>query len=294
MKREKRVVHLGLALFLVITVSGCSNPFKQTIPEAGGHIPEAGGGVTTPTTPSTGPNAAEMRRIGEKIFINEAGGDRNKLVHWNVGEDFAAMGIGHFTWYPPGRAQRFGNTFPGLINFMSNRGAPPPAWVRFAVARGAPWYTKQELERVKHTTQVQELINYLYQTRGLQAEYIVERSKRAMQKFVKATPNHLKQRVAQNINALANTPGGWYPLIDYVNFKGEGMNRTGGYRGQNWGMLQVLETMRLSQPGPQALNNFADAAYGVLARRVRNSPPQRNESRWLAGWRNRVNTYRKL
>ncbi|MEE9351396.1 MAG: hypothetical protein V3U78_03990 [Thiotrichaceae bacterium] len=288
----KRVLHLGVALFLGITVSGCSS-FKQTIPEAGPNIPVAGGGGT-PTTPSSGPNAAEMRRIGEKIFINEAGGDKNKLVHWNVGEDFAAMGIGHFTWYPPGRAQRFGNTFPGLIDYMANRGAQPPAWVRFAAARGAPWYTKQELERVKHTPQVQQLINYLYQTRGLQAEYIVERSKRAMQKFVKATPNNLKRHVAQNINALANTPGGWYPLIDYVNFKGEGMNRNGGYRGQNWGMLQVLELMRPSQPGPQALNNFADAAYAVLARRVRNSPPQRNEAKWLAGWRNRVNTYRRL
>ncbi|MEE9303244.1 MAG: hypothetical protein V3U84_05610, partial [Thiotrichaceae bacterium] len=183
----KRVLHhlrlIGLSLFLGTAVSACSNLFQQTIPEAGGHIPEAGGGVTPPpTTPPSGPNAAEMRRIGEKIFLNEAGGDRNKLVHWNVGEDFAAMGVAHFTWYPPGRAQRFGNTFPGVINYMTKRGAPPPSWVQFAIARGAPWYSKQELERVKHTPQVQQLINYLYQTRGLQAEFIVERSKRALQK----------------------------------------------------------------------------------------------------------------
>ena len=287
----KRVLSVGLVLFFATTISGCSlNQFGQTVPEAGGIIPEAGTGPTI----SMGPDAAEMRRIGEKIFINEAGGDRNKLVHWNVGEDFAAMGIGHYTWYPAGRKQRFGNSFPKLIEYMTSRGAPPPPWVTFAVARGAPWYTKQELERVKHTPQVQQLISYLYQTRGLQAEHIVERSKFALQRFVKATPPQLKKLVAQNINALANTPGGWYPLIDYVNFKGEGLNRSGGYRGQNWGMLQVLETMRPSQPGPQALNNFADAAYGVLARRVRNSPPQNNEARWLAGWRNRVNTYRRL
>ena len=52
--------------------------------------------------------------------------------------------------------------------------------------------------------------------------------------------------------------------------------------------------MRPSQPGQQALNSFADAAYAVLERRVRNSPPQNNEARWLAGWRNRINTYRQL
>ncbi len=284
-----KIVQLGCAVVLATALSACSNnPFKQ-IPEAGPEIPEAG----LPPA-SMGPDAAEMRRIGEKIFINEAGGDKNKLVHWNVGEDFAAMGIGHFTWYPPGRKQRFGDTFPGLIRYMSQRGAPPPPWVQFAIARGAPWYSREELFRVKNTPQIQQLVNYLYQTRGLQAEYIVERSKRALQKFVNAAPPHLKARVAQNINALANTPGGWYPLIDYVNFKGEGLNRNGGYNGQNWGMLQVLETMRPSQPGPQALNAFADAAYQVLLRRVRNSPPQNNEARWLAGWRNRVDTYRRL
>jgi len=289
----KRILHVGLTVLLGATLSGCSNLLKQTIPEAGGNIPEAGGN-TGGTSSGGGPSVAEMRRIGEKIFNNEAGGDKNKLVHWNNGEDFAAMGIGHYTWYPPGRKQRFGNTFPDLINYMSRRGSPPPSWVKFAVARGAPWYSKQELDRVKHTQQVQQLIHYLYQTRGLQAEHIVDRSKRALQKFVKATPPNLKKLVAQNINALANTRGGWYPLIDYVNFKGEGMNRHGGYRGQNWGMLQVLEIMRPSQPGPQALNNFADAAYAVLARRVRNSPPQNNEAKWLAGWRNRINTYRQL
>lgn len=285
----KKLLQVSLAGLVTIIASGCTQ--MNQIPEAT-EIPEAE--PQQPTNPSTGPSAAEMVRIGEKIFTNEAGGDKNKLVHWNVGEDFAAMGIGHFTWYPPGRRQRFGNTFPGLINYMGSRGAPAPQWIQIAAARGAPWYTKQQLESVKHTGQVQQLINYLYQTRGLQAEYIVERSKKALQRFVKTTPAHLKQRVGQNINALASTRGGWYPLIDYVNFKGEGLNRTGGYRGQNWGMLQVLELMRPSQPGPQALNSFADAAYAVLERRVRNSPPQNNEARWLAGWRNRINTYRKL
>ena len=286
-----KIIRSGLTVALALILSACShNAFQRAkIPEAQPIVPEVGGHIPV----NMGPDAAEMLRIGEKIFNNEAGGDKNKLVHWNDGEDFAAMGIGHFTWYPPGRRQRFGDTFPGLIRYMAQRGAAPPPWVQFAIARGAPWYTKQELERVKHTPQIQQLIDYLYQTRGLQAGYIVERSKRALNKYVAAAPSHLKARVAQNINALANTPGGWYPLIDYVNFKGEGLGSS-GYNGQSWGMLQVLETMRPSQPGPQALNAFADAAYAVLLRRVQNSPPERNEARWLAGWRNRVDTYRRL
>ena len=113
-----------------------------------------------------------------------------------------------------------------------------------------------------------------------------------MQQYVNTTPPHLKKLVGQNINALGNSRGGWYPLIDYVNFKGEGWDREGGYQGQNWGMLQVLETMRPSQPGPLALGAFSDAALGILERRVRNSPPAKKEERWLPGWRNRVNKYR--
>ena len=282
--KNNKFLQNGIILFIFVSLSSCSlleqipSGQQPTIPEVGGEI--------------GGPSSYEMQKIGEKIFLNEAGGDQQNLVHWNTGEDFASLGIGHFLWYPPGRVQRFGNTFPGLIEYMGTRGAPAPSWVQLAVARGAPWYSRQELQRVKHTAQVQELIGYLWETRGLQAEYIMLRSKNAMQKYVNTTPDYLKHRVAQNINSLANTPGGWYPLIDYVNFKGEGLNRNGGYNGQNWGMLQVLEQMNPSQPGAKALHNFADAAYQVLLRRVQNSPPQNKEYRWLAGWRNRVNTYR--
>lgn len=309
-------------MFSLLLLTGCSTVKReQKIPEAT-SLPEAGESLPAPIQPTenrpipvplpqpqpqpqpqprpaviapivnAGPDAAEMTRVGQKIFQNETGGRRDRLVHWNHGEDFAAMGIGHFTWYPAGRRQRFGNTFPALINFMISRGAQPPPWVRLAISRGAPWYTKQEMEAVKGTVEVRQLINYLYATRGLQAEYIMARSKRAMQKFVNTTPAHLKERVAWNINSLAETRGGWYPLIDYVNFKGEGLNRHGGYNGQNWGMLQVLEMMQPSQPGRGALAAFADAAYTVLARRVRNSPPKAKEGRWLPGWTNRVNTYR--
>ncbi len=233
----------------------------------------------------------ELQVIGDQIFKNEGGGNVNNLVHWNDGENFASMGIGHFTWYPAGRSARFGNTFPELLSYMESRGAQVPAWLP---RNGAPWGSKAELMQAKNTPQVQELQNFLYQTRPLQVQFIVDRTRRAMPKLVNVTPDHLRPQVASNLNAVANTPGGWYALIDYTNFKGEGLARNGGYNGQNWGLLQVLEEMRPSRPGEQALHEFADAAMRVLDRRVRNSPPANNERRWLAGWSNRVNTYRRL
>lgn len=235
---------------------------------------------------------SELRKIGEQIFQNESGGNVSNLVHWNDGENFASMGIGHFTWYPAGRSARFGNTFPQLLDHLERNGVRLPEWVRQARHTGAPWRTKAELQRAKNAGQVQDLQNILFQTRELQAQYIVDRTRLAMPKLVKASPDHLRPLVAQNLNAIANTPGGWYAIIDYVNFKGEGLNRNGGYRGQNWGLLQVLESMRPAQPGQDALHAFADAAMQVLNRRVQNAPSGSGEERWLAGWSRRVNTYR--
>jgi hypothetical protein len=238
-------------------------------------------------------SAAELRLIADKIFQNEGGGNPDNLVHWNEGEDFASLGVGHFTWYPAGRAARFGNTFPGLLTHLEANGADLPQWLQQARYRGAPWQTKTQLMQAKYTPEVQELKNFLYQTRLLQAAYIVERARQAMPKLVNAASAPARQRVAQNLNAVANTPGGWYVLVDYINFKGEGLNQQGGYNGQNWGLLQVLESMQPCEPGAPALHEFANAAQAVLERRVRNSPPDRNEARWLAGWSNRINTYRR-
>ncbi len=235
---------------------------------------------------------SELYAIGDKIFQNETGGRIDQLVHWNHREDFASMGIGHFTWYPAGRRKRFGNTFPGLLDYLQQNGVQLPQWVQRARFEGAPWRSRAELMRAKNRPEVRQFAQLLYNTRHLQAKYIMSRAMRAMPKLVNKTPPHLRGLVANNLNAVANSRGGRYVLVDYVNFKGEGLNRHGGYRGHNWGLLQVLEEMRPVPVGQAALNEFADAAMRVLERRVRNSNPSRNERKWLPGWRNRTNTYR--
>ena len=85
---------------------------------------------------------------------------------------------------------------------------------------------------------------------------------------------------------------GCYALIDYVNFKGEGILETERYKGRGWGLMQALAGMTGNQEGA-APDEFAEAAASVLRERVENSPPDRHERRWLAGWLNRVATYRK-
>lgn len=273
-----------------------SPEFSNPAAQSASHFASQNMGRPTNLASNSMPDLSpvELRSLADQIFKNEGGGNPNHLVHWGANENFASLGIGHFTWYPAGRQARFGSTFPELLDYMQTRGVQLPGWLQHARGSGAPWYSQAQLMQAKSTPQVQELQNLLYQTRMLQAQFIVERTRRALPKLVQTSPAHLRGHVSNNLNAVANTPGGWYALIDYTNFKGEGLNRSGGYNGQNWGLLQVLEEMRPSQPGPQALNEFANAAMRVLERRVRNAPAGKNERIWLAGWSNRVNTYRRM
>jgi hypothetical protein len=266
------------------------NPAAQNASHFASQNMNRPGNLASAGTPNL--SQAELNALANQIFKNEGGGNPNNLVHWGANENFASLGIGHFTWYPAGRSGRFGSTFPELVNYMQAKGVQMPGWLQQAAYTGAPWQSRAQLMQAKQTGQVQELQNLLYQTRLLQAQFIVDRTRRALPKLVQTTAPQLRGLVSNNLNAVANTPGGWYALIDYTNFKGEGLNRSGGYNGQNWGLLQVLEEMRPSQPGPQALNEFANAAMRVLERRVRNAPS--NEHMWLAGWSNRVNTYRRM
>jgi hypothetical protein len=98
-----------------------------------------------------------------------------------------------------------------------------------------------------------------------------------------------RANVQQQFERVARSGQGCYALVDYVNFKGEGVLHTERYRNQGWGLLQVLEEMTGSNGHP--LQEFSASAKAVLVRRVKNAPVERNESRWLPGWIKRVNSY---
>ena len=101
-----------------------------------------------------------------------------------------------------------------------------------------------------------------------------------------------RAEIEERFERVASTANGCYALVDYVNFKGEGVLATERYAGQGWGLLQVLEGMKTENAGRQAdVKAFAESAKTVLRNRVRNSPPERNEARWLPGWLKRVDTY---
>ncbi len=42
----------------------------------------------------------EVLLLPKKIWQNEGDGKDQYLTHWNEGETFASLGMGHFIWYP--------------------------------------------------------------------------------------------------------------------------------------------------------------------------------------------------
>ena len=234
---------------------------------------------------------SELNAIGEKIFKNEAAGKKENLVYWNEGENFPSLGIGHFIWYKQGEPGIFEESFPQLVEFLKSKNVKLPKIM--AENKYSPWKDRQELINLKTKkipdTDIEELTNFLYENKDLQIMFIFKRLEASLEKMIAVSSN--KENVRKQFYRVASSPNGLYPLIDYVNFKGEGTNPKERYNGQGWGLLQVLENMKGTETGKSALTEFSNSAKFVLQRRVNNSDPSKNERKWLQGWFNRCNKY---
>ena len=223
--------------------------------------------------------------IGRRVWQNECGGTREGLTSWNSGENFASLGIGHFIWYPKGAEGSFEESFPELLLFLSANAVKLPAWLKPA---DCPWKTREEFLAASHSRQMNELRDLLASSIRLQTRFLFLRMERALPKLLTAAPANRREHVKNQFDRLAATGKGTFALIDYVNFKGEGTNPKERYKSEGWGLLQVLDGM---SGKASTVREFSESAARVLARRVKNSPPMRKESRWLPGWTRRVKAY---
>jgi hypothetical protein len=243
--------------------------------------------LPAPTNTATALAPAELEQIGRRIWKNECDGKVDGLTSWNAGENFASLGIGHFIWYPSGVNGPFEESFPKLVAWLQQGGVNLPPWL-LSTAR-CPWPDKTSFEADHQGQRQRDLRELLSHTIQQQTLFIIHRLDEATPKYQQAAGGDAA-RVAANIAALKASAAGNFALIDYVNFKGEGLKPEERYNGQGWGLLQVLTAMRPG-PGLSAPAAFAEAAKEVLAQRVRNSPPARGEQRWLPGWQSRCADY---
>lgn len=224
--------------------------------------------------------------IGVRVWQNECAATLEGLISWNKGEEFASLGIGHFIWYPAKRGP-YNETFPSLIAFLISKNVDMPLWIE--EARYCPWKTREEFLRAKSSKKMGELKALLKNTISLQAEFLAERLKQALPHLEQAAPKEKKEAVLANYRRIAEKPTGLYALLDYVNFKGDGTNPQERYASAGWGLLQVLENMATEK---EPIEEFIRSAKEILLKRVKNAPSGRNEQQYLAGWFNRLDTYR--
>lgn len=235
----------------------------------------------------------QLEWVGRQVFRNECNSRPSCLVHWNRGEHFPSLGIGHFIWYPEGQGGRFVESFPSLVTYMRTQGVALPDWLVRQAPAGAPWPDRDAFQRAEPADpRIRQLRQLLANQQAIQAAFLLSRAREAMTDVAAASAN--PDRTRAKIEALTATPGGIYALIDYVNFKGEGLVESERYQGVGWGLLQVLEAMPdEASPSLSALRQFRESAGQVLTRRAALAQRPIEQQQWLPGWLKRVNTYRE-
>jgi len=244
--------------------------------------------ATTPTAGALKLTAAQKSSIGRKIWQNESGGKVTGLTHWNDGEEFPSLGIGHFIWYPMGFNGRWTETWPEFVNYAIRSGLQVPAVGRKPHCQ---WPNKASFMRDFNGPELSGLRRWLAANITVQTEFIAYKSRAALPKIMNAAPTQDRARIKANYNKVASTANGVYALVDYVNFKGDGTNPTERYNNQGWGLMWVLMEMKNVPSGQAAAREFGEAAKRRLDLRIANSPKARGESRWRPGWHNRCDSY---
>ncbi len=235
-------------------------------------------------------------RVGQQVWQNESGRSIAGLTAWNDAEDFPSLGIGHWIWFKAGGHPLFEESFPRLLTFMRERGAKLPPWLDKPTIPPCPWPSKVEFQRQFNSPQLTGLRRFLADTIPLQTQFLLVRAEAAIPRMLASLPTAAERRhlLAQLHRVVRSSPD-LYPLIDYVNFKGEGISEkettfdpsTG--RREGWGTKHLLLEMKGTAVGAPALAEFSRASKFVLDRRIRNHPPSQ---RWQAGWHKRCATYR--
>lgn len=233
----------------------------------------------------------QLAELGNTIWQRECNKSAEKIVWWNRGEPCASLGIGHFLWFPRAKSKKFTETFPSLIAFLVERKAHVPEWLAKNPKQPCPWNNYEHFMKQSTSTQAQELRTLLTSTVALQAEFILQRAEKALPAIVQKTPAEKRAHVRQQFNRMASSTRGIYALVDYINFKGEGINPKEQYAGHGWGLRHILQQMKGTEKGVNALQEFTHMAKKVLEQRVAHAPDQKMEVSRLNGWKNRVDGY---
>ena len=133
---------------------------------------------------------------------------------------------------------------------MRKKNVHLPAWLDQTPIPANPWTSRAEFRKDVNSPQMRELRQFMLDTVAEQTQFLVARAQGAMEKILKTTPDGTeREHIVIQFTRVIRASENFYPLIDYINFKGEGTNpneaamnsETG--RSQGWGLKQVLLRM---------------------------------------------------
>ncbi len=223
--------------------------------------------------------------IVNRVWQNETGANRENYIFWNPEEAFPSLGIGHFIWYPNGVKLDFPDVFPQFVQYVQLKRASA---VVPEVQGSCPWQSRAEFLNAKGGTVYSKIMAFLDQVVDLQKMYIVHAWQKGMSQVL--TVSQRVSFVRNQILRLSQTQLGLYAMVDYVNFKGDGLSHS-------WGIMQVLEEMVEDQRMSVDLA-FAASCWLALKRRVDTHPEDKKFASLLdlstsnpGGWIRRLASY---
>jgi hypothetical protein len=255
--------------------------------------------LSVPTLLATPPRntpmtANELNCLEKMIFFNECSGKTERMLTWNADEAFPSFGIGHFIWYPAGKKGPYKELFPEFLSFLEVQKEVIPPWIAALPSREAPWPTREAFLADLKSERMTVLKDFLEKSQRFQAQFMTRRVVGILPRMLETIPEKERPVIELKFKEIADAPEGMFALIDYVNFKGEGILESERSQGQGWGLLQVLQEMRLPEEKEDALEEFVRAAKKVLEDRTRHASPDKDYSKRLRGWKARVKNYLKI
>lgn len=172
---------------------------------------------------------AQTFTLANLIWENEGNGQVNHLTSWNRNEPFPSLGIGHFIWYTNADKGPFIEQFPQFIIYLNKNDVVVPQWL--SEAKTSPWKNREDFYTAFNESQLTELRELLQKTVALQAMFIIKRLETGIPAILATSNDQEKIKINNSLSALTSTPEGIFVLLDYVNFKGEGISEKEQYQG---------------------------------------------------------------